>query len=109
MIKCTHFLFAVWAETGDFRDAPHSHNTSMDHNQTTSFLHGRNNRMRDRKGNVVFNMNFFVHIYNITCIRSPRLNRSIRIVLRHLQSSSGNLGVVKKQNCHQRFLFRKCL
>ncbi|XP_065220561.1 pituitary homeobox homolog Ptx1-like isoform X2 [Planococcus citri] len=45
-------LKRVWAETGDFRDAPHSHNTSMDHNQTTSFLHARNNRMRDRKDSI---------------------------------------------------------
>lgn len=60
-LKYVNFcVFAVWAETGDFRDPPHSHNTSMDHNQTTSFIHARNNRMRDRKGNVF--RNFFHRI-----------------------------------------------
>lgn len=47
-------LLTVWAESGDFRDAPHSHhNPSMDHNQVSTFLHVRNSRMRDRKGNTI--------------------------------------------------------
>lgn len=46
----TFAFVSVWADTGDFRDASHNHhNATVDHNQVSSFLHVRNNRMRDRK------------------------------------------------------------